>query len=489
MFRWHCPFTLPEPFVDLLRDSGGIRWDPAPGPHTAETAPLLLLYPAPHSALEESAELLSGYRELAKLAPQGCLLHVERLRSLPLDSWSGEKLAAPGQLSTTANQPAPREPASLEQPEPLIALVTLALLRDRSAILDAYLDLELAGELVASRPDTDYLGRLRQASGIERLLSALRTREDDRERLFEGKRLGEEVNRQMEERQREFEELKQTSQTAYSELEKLFLSEQQHLKEVKRLAEERDREREEALRERDALERQATERDQAHLKERASLSREMEGLRLELRERQGELGQRQREFEELRQTLQTAQRELEKLFLSEQQRLKEVERLSTEQHSLRLQISAISEQISDERSAHGLTRARLQQLEAEREQERAALEQQMAERQNLQQQEVEAASQESSRLLLELHSTEEELEHHYRESLHGRMLVEAQEQQIQRSLNLLHRMAVVKQLPAVGPMPAPIQLLALLEGYRHSLKRAERLLRGSTEGGGGRFSR
>jgi hypothetical protein len=177
------------------------------------------------------------------------------------------------------------------------------------------------------------------------------------------------------------------------------------------------------------------------------------------------------------------------LFLSEQQRLKEVELLSTEQHSLRLQISAISEQSRYERTALGLTRAKLQQLEAEREQERAALEQQMAERQKLQQQEVEAASQESSRLLLELHSTEEELEHHYRESLHGRMLVEAQEQQIRRSLDLLHRMAVVKQLPAVGPMPAPIQLLALLEGYRHSLKRAERLLRGSTEGGGGRFSR
>jgi hypothetical protein len=48
-------------------------------------------------------------------------------------------------------------------------------------------------------------------------------------------------------------------------------------------------------------------------------------------------------------------------------------------------------------------------------------------------------------------------------------------------------MAVLKGLAGGQMPPPPIQVIALLEGYRHSLKRAERLLRGAggDEGRGG----
>ena len=49
---------------------------------------------------------------------------------------------------------------------------------------------------------------------------------------------------------------------------------------------------------------------------------------------------------------------------------------------------------------------------------------------------------------------------------------------------LLQRMAVLKGMSAGALPPPPIQVMALLEGYRHSLKRAERLLRGVGGDGG-----
>ncbi len=56
--------------------------------------------------------------------------------------------------------------------------------------------------------------------------------------------------------------------------------------------------------------------------------------------------------------------------------------------------------------------------------------------------------------------------------------------QLQRAAGLLQRMAVLKGMSAGALPPPPIQVMALLEGYRHSLKRAERLLRGVGGDGG-----
>ena len=105
----------------------------------------------------------------------------------------------------------------------------------------------------------------------------------------------------------------------------------------------------------------------------------------------------------------------------------------------------------------------------------------LLERRHQDQSELETSREEVRRLLDDLHQAEEELEHHFRDSQHGRRLVEAQQVQLQRAAGLLQRMAVLKGMSGGALPPPPIQVMALLEGYRHSLKRAERLLRG---GGG-----
>ena len=82
----------------------------------------------------------------------------------------------------------------------------------------------------------------------------------------------------------------------------------------------------------------------------------------------------------------------------------------------------------------------------------------------------------------QLRFSSEQLEQYFHESQQGQQLAAAQAKQIKRAALLLQRTALLKGIN-VSKLPfASIQLLALLEGYRHSLKRAERLLGG---GGGG----
>lgn len=82
----------------------------------------------------------------------------------------------------------------------------------------------------------------------------------------------------------------------------------------------------------------------------------------------------------------------------------------------------------------------------------------------------------------QLRFSSEQLEQYFHESQQGQQLAVAQAKQIKRAALLLQRTALLKGIN-VSKLPfASIQLLALLEGYRHSLKRAERLLGG--RGGG-----
>jgi chromosome segregation ATPase len=57
-------------------------------------------------------------------------------------------------------------------------------------------------------------------------------------------------------------------------------------------------------------------------------------------------------------------------------------------------------------------------------------------------------------------------------------LAAAQLQQLRRASALLWRLSSIKGVPGTGSSVPTLQLLALLESYRHSLKRAERLLKG-----------
>jgi hypothetical protein len=197
IFRWYSPFPLPASVVEELVAVGGIRWDPPPSGHQESGPPLLLLYPAPHGALSPPAALLAGYRELLERAPSGHLCHLERLQGHPPARW-------PDLAQGTLPPPSPEDGAALTTPEPLRCLVTLALVRERPAVLDAYLDLELAGDLGGSAPDSDYQERLRRAIPLDALVAAL---EDGR------------PAQDLAQARQEAEALRQQLQQAYEELE------------------------------------------------------------------------------------------------------------------------------------------------------------------------------------------------------------------------------------------------------------------------------
>jgi len=74
--------------------------------------------------------------------------------------------------------------------------------------------------------------------------------------------------------------------------------------------------------------------------------------------------------------------------------------------------------------------------------------------------------------------SQDEIENQRHQVLEQQNLAAAQLQQLRRASALLWRLSNIKGVPGTGSAVPTMQLLALLEGYRHSLKRAERLLRG-----------
>jgi chromosome segregation ATPase len=202
MFRWFSPFALPQQVLEQLSASGGCIWSPEEGAPEAETATsLLVIYPPPHAALGPPALLLAGYQKLHALRAEGHLLHLERLLAHPVGTWN--RLFSP--------EPPPLPPSfSLEKPAPLQALITLALLRERPALLDAYLDLELSSDLGGSPPDSEYALRLRESSSVEALLDALRDEAEQHERRQQQEQLAAQqekgVRAELESRARELEE-------------------------------------------------------------------------------------------------------------------------------------------------------------------------------------------------------------------------------------------------------------------------------------------
>jgi hypothetical protein len=254
---------------------------------------------------------------------------------------------------------------------------------------------------------------------------------------------------------------------------------------------------------------------------------------LEASERQADdlrrnLQQQERERETVQNEIAELHNEMEQLFLTERQNIAELDRLGRELQGVRREL-ADSEQ---ERSAGRLTlehlrndfstqeellarqsnqlgdcQSRLEQSVRELQETKQELERMqglqaeieyrsereqalMAKRQSSLEQELgslqeclqrdridlDQARERTERLLGSLHQTEEELEHYFLQSQHGRQLADAQRAQLQRAAGLLRRMAALKGIPAGSLPPPPIQVMALLEGYRHSLKRAERLL-------------
>jgi hypothetical protein len=90
---------------------------------------------------------------------------------------------------------------------------------------------------------------------------------------------------------------------------------------------------------------------------------------------------------------------------------------------------------------------------------------------------LEASMQQTQLLVLQLAQVEEELIRQHKEARSYSELMSAQTIQIQRACQLMHSSADWQGM-GISSGGASIEVLALLEGYRHSLKRAERLLTG-----------
>jgi chromosome segregation ATPase len=167
--------------------------------------------------------------------------------------------------------------------------------------------------------------------------------------------------------------------------------------------------------------------------------------------------------EQLRLRLEEKQAQLETLNGEIEQRDVALAAARAEGHATTLQLHHVQEGLENSFKAH--QQAQKDQLQANREFQSKREQQLMAERQA-----------DLEKVLAALHQTEEELEHYFLQTQHGRQLVDAQQVQLQRGAALLRRMAALKGVTTGYPLSQPIQVMALLEGYRQSLKRAERLL-------------
>jgi hypothetical protein len=194
MFWWHSPFELSVQLTEDLLAAGGRVWTFEVEREFDSPEPLILIYLPPHAALLPPTQWLEAYRELLSMLPIAEAWHVERLDAFePINCYRRAASKAESfhpQRSVPANNPISGEnlqPFALEQPSPLIAVVTLTLLREYPGILDCYLDLELAGNLAGTSPDANYVQRLREASSAEALILSL-LNDRTKQRLVEAKK-------------------------------------------------------------------------------------------------------------------------------------------------------------------------------------------------------------------------------------------------------------------------------------------------------------
>jgi len=555
MFRWFSPFALPQQVLEQLSASGGCIWSPEEGAPEADTATsLLVIYPPPHAALGPPALQLAGYQKLHALKAKGHLLHLERLLAHPVETWN--------RLFSPESPPLPPS-FSLEKPAPLQALITLALLRERPALLDAYLDLELSSDLGGSPPDSEYALRLRESSSVEALLDALHDEAEQHEsRQQQDQKAAQQekgVRAELESRARELEEAThrlsvetertRQSQQALEASERLAADLRRHLTEQEGEVDTLRAELGQHKQNQQLLEQLAAQQEKSFLAELESRAQQLEEANnrlsveterslhvqqaletsdrmvLDLRRQLQEVDQahvaQQQELEDLH-------TELEQLFYSERQKIQSLDRLEQEAQVLRKGLGECEErrradhikleQIQNDHVAQEalvdsqkdqlrvshirleeslqsllgkeieLERLRILQAETDfqgKREQKLMVEQQVdlekelgTLRGSLQRDSanLEQVREDNQHLLGALHETEEELEHYFLQTQHGRQLMDAQQLQFQRAAALLQRMAALKGITTGVPISPPIQVMALLEGYRHSLKRAERFL-------------
>lgn len=502
MFYWFSPFTLPAAIKNEIAQAGGLQWDgfievPA-------TIKLFLLYQPPHELLHQAGLIAEGYAQICKYSSQGTVQNLLRL-IYPLSSVV---------FGDDSFQKAETFSGSLPDPEPLQALITLALLKESPDILDAYIDLEMRADLASALPDTTYLQRLRNATVAMNAISSFNLLTDPSP-LMQAR---EEADLTMLELHSIQEELQEIHLADRDNLERIRAADL----EVSRLSNELDTLSHELGRTRDELisVRLSNKSRDASF---TQLDIENKNLREELLSHQTFLAQALQDLGQCQNNLQNTsdqlairdqhlasvllelqllQPELQALRLEDFTKLERIQsydlefaRLRNECKNQAFEIDNLHEKLNqlsldshNRNSAINLLRAengsleeeifKLQHQLAQSLQAVCDFQQQLQETsQGLASRECDlvSAREDADLTQLQLHQIQEELEHIFLEYQAQRSLIDAQKDQLERAARLLQVTGGQKCIPIVASQPS-IQVLALLEGYCHSLKRAERLL-------------
>ena len=377
MRYWVTHFPLPEPTCSALTKAGLQPW--SSGESALPVTDSLLLYDSPDQLIASVGigpesdtltpfEILRSYRSLLNLSAQ---------TGQPLMAISHLQRLEPHVLSTLIEDGtgAPSFPPPLLPIPTLLASVTLTLLEAEPALLDCYCDLELRAVLLGREPDLRYGERLRQAGqdGDALLQAFLASQRVQAAATELEQRL---VSRDMElqEAREESELLLLQLHQVHQDLEDYFLADV----EKQRRLEARDREFE-ALRERleprladfekllairDMELQEAREESELSLLQLHRVNEDLEHYFLADVEKQRRLEGRDREFESLRERLESRLADLEKLLASRDTDLQEAR--ETAQLNV-LQLHQVQEELEryflKARASDQLAQAQLEQLQ------------------------------------------------------------------------------------------------------------------------------
>jgi len=505
MFYWFSPFTLSPDFQQEIAKAGGLLWDSLRD--ITDKSKLLLIYQPPHELLDQYEAMAEGYEKIRKLSNLG---NVQNLHRLICYFSSADTTHDPDHFAEAACD------ISLPEPEPLEALVTLALLRELPAILDAYIDLEMRAELLHASPDTAYFQRLRQATVAKNVISSFISLSDPSSII----QAREEAELNMLELHSIQEELELVHQVERDNLERIKLADFEIARlsnDLESLSRELEATRAESngyLLANESLDSTIAllSSENTNLKEelfngQQVLSQASQNIRVYKEKLQiifEDLTCRDRDLASARLQLQNVQEQLQALRLADRSKLDRLQSVDLELEKLRDEVESLNHQLINERKEFGLISLNNHNLETtiallRRDNEHLTVElnnhqhhlaqslQEVCKYQNnLHNISQELASrdrvlvsvrEDADLNLLQLHQMQEELQQVFQDCQAQRLLIEAQKDQLERAAKLLQGFGAQKRVSII-PNQTSIQVLALLEGYRHSLKRAERLLGG-----------
>lgn len=519
MPRWYSPWPVPATLEAHLQAAGLLRCHEEA---EALAGDGLILYNPPDAVFAAGVEtltlpptpqaLLDGYKFVSSFHGRCPLIATWRLQALDTQTIHGWIAAG--------TPPHVEQPISA--PDPLIALMTRALLESHPQLLEAYLDLELSAELFGGTPDTSYVHRLNAALADPQALlqswwqpmSQLQTARTEHHALqARAEALEEEKGQWLEEGERRLRHLQQTQQ----ELERLFAVDQEKAQRIEELqakvdgamntvaaletelarhGELRDglaQEREGLAKEREAALNQVAHLSQQLKEQEEALRRAREGeagLQARAETLEEEKGQWVLERQGLARQLQHAQQELERIFLADQEKASRIGEL---QASLDGQIDRVKslgadldrlsqerEGLAKEKGAADILAAELnQQISSQRESLRLLREAEafLHARAAALEGEKRKHQEEIDLTMHQLHQTQEELEKYFLLAKSSDQLVSSQAEQLQRAQTLMTRLLCQvspgQALPpalAVEVLPVEVQTSAIAPGQRALLQ-------------------